>query len=377
MKLLLFFALPLFEVAASQLPEPSVIPLKAMASAVSVADLDQDGFKDLSFLSVDGPTVNLEIFWGDKRKKFEKSTVHPVGSNNQFYPGVRDTSSQVTAVADWNSDRLLDVGVAGGILLNRGNRKFQWMKIPGPTENLAPIAFVDFFGNGKIELLRGRIDGTIERCDQSQKCIGFSPAGAAFQQAKDFVVGDFDGDGKPDVVSGFRYDDPYNSYAWFSMNGWSMPTTIGGMHGVDFEVGDIDEDGLPDIVAQMTETIADFPSYTEVWKNKGGRFEKIQKLYNHDNHNEASALADFDGDGRLDYLQIGVDIPSIGLRRGDGRFLGPHNSSRQEDVGWERLPSASGIGVQCLEIDDVGPCDLVIRGRATPARSPNLLVYFR
>ncbi|OFZ00601.1 MAG: hypothetical protein A2070_10135 [Bdellovibrionales bacterium GWC1_52_8] len=336
------------------------------ASAIEAADLDGDGFTDIAAMSVSSnePTADIDLFiaWGSAKTPWTKVTQFPMGHFLRVYSATRDTSSRVIAIGDWDGNGLPDVLTSRGVLMNQGKRKFTMVAMATPTSDiLLPVALAKFAGP-RPSLVRGRVDGRIEICETPTKCQVLTATGIETYYVKDMVVADFDRDGKPDILAGLRHDDHMNSYLWLSSNRWIKPSVIANMGPVDYQVGDVNKDGLLDIVAQRTESISDFPSYTDLWLGDGrGNFAVGQTIYNHDNHNDAAYLADYNKDGCLDYLQIGVDIPSVGLRLGNCRYLGDHDPTRPSDAGWQQVPATGGIGVQCLDLNRNGSCDLIVR----------------
>jgi hypothetical protein len=198
----------------------------------------------------------------------------------------------------------------------------------------------------------------------------------------DLVSSDFDGDGNADLLFGGQWQ--ADAELRLGKDEWAEAVTIEQMSAADFEVGDIDKDGVDDVVAQREETIADFPAQTDVWLATPGaaaRFSLVQTIYNHDNHNDNSALADANGDGCLDYLHIGVDMSQVAIRFGNptaggcSSFLGEHDSSASADVGWTTFPGLSGtVGIQQLDANGDGSPEWIHRAR--PQHLPgNYAIY--
>lgn len=339
-------------------PLPERIEFVGEPSAVAVDDLDGDGCLDIALIEADAQWITLVIAWGDPEGTWSDRWTHRIRENNSVMPmwWTRDTSSQVIALGNWDGDGALDVATSTGIALNTGARNLEWHPLPGEgAEPLFPVALVDLEGNGTTWLVRTTTSGCLERCSAVDACQHFGGDPTPGGNLNDMVVGDFDHDGRPDIVAGDSRDNPRVSWLWRSGSDWHEPVSLGEMHCVDYEVGDVDDDGFPDIVAQQKEFISDFPTYTDVWISKADGFEKLQTLYNYDNHNDAAALVDIDGDGCIDYLQIGVDR-GVGLRWG--------NCTRLEEHGpraWIDVVERAGTGVQCLDITGDDQCELIIR----------------
>lgn len=339
---------------------PATLDLGGEPSAVAVADLDRDGCKDLVALTVQDRQVNLVVAWGDPEGAWSARWLRPLQGSRPYT--TRDTSSHLMALDDLDGDGWPDVLTAAGVVAGRKDRQLSFSSFPGGGANaLLPVALVKLSGSPIPVLVRATFEGGIDVC-QDGACEPLDVPYLSAMPATDLVSGDFDHDGYPDLLAGWIYEDPYTTWIWKGAGGWTVFEPVSGMHCKDLQVGDVDGDGFPDVVSQRLEYISDFPSDTDVWCSRPSGFELIQVLYNHDNHNDAAFLGQVDGAGCVDYLQIGVDIPQVGMRRGDCQYLGVHEPSREKDVGWEEIPAVQGIGVQCLDMTGDGICEIIIRG---------------
>ena len=212
-----------------------------------------------------------------------KEQVNTISGNGfqtpAFYPAGADPYS--IAVGDFNNDGKADLAVADAaspgyvtILLGNGDGTFQTAtNYPAGAYGLTSIALADFNEDGKMDLaviplgvefgpiaiLLGNGDGTFQ-----------APIiDSGFQSAGGVVVGDFNGDGKPDLAS------------------------------------------------------ADFESVLVALGNGDGTFQAASTIYGGDTYFSAVAAGDFNGDGKAD-LALGTDsLPAtvlVLLGNGNGTF---------------------------------------------------------
>ncbi len=123
---------------------------------------------------------------------------------------------------------------------------------------LTSMAVADFDGDGKPDMVSGCSDGTLntQRNTSSSGALSFAPnawanAGSSVEAV---AVGDFDGDGKPDVVSNYftggtftvkRNNSSVGNISFESALSFNIFNPTGG-YGV--AVADFDSDGKPDLV---------------------------------------------------------------------------------------------------------------------------------
>ncbi|MBC8168015.1 MAG: CRTAC1 family protein [Bryobacteraceae bacterium] len=132
----------------------------------------------------------------------------------------------------------------------------------------------------------------------------------------------------------------------------------GDRYGLGAVTADFDDDGWPDIyvACDMTASL--------LFRNRGdGTFEErgveAGVAYNYDGQLQAGmgiAVADFDGDGKLDIAKTNFsgDLPSL-FRNEDGKFF--TDVSREAGLGKQQL---LGWGIAFIDADDDGWQDLII-----------------
>jgi hypothetical protein len=207
--------------------------------SVAVGDFNGDGKPDLAVANNDYPypgTVSVLLGQGDGT--FLPAQAFPAGS----WPAS-------VAVGDFNGDGILDLAVANSIqfngtvsvLLGQGDGTFLPAQAFPAGFQPSAVAVGDFNGDGKLDLvlnngklLLGNADGTF------QAPISYGPGGFAV------AVGDFNGDAKPDlaVVAG-------TVRVLLGKGGGAFQTSnvsyVAGSYPTAVAVGDFNGDGFPDL----------------------------------------------------------------------------------------------------------------------------------
>jgi len=301
----------------------------AVVSAISVAvgAFNGDGKPDLatvtSYNPVD-PEVTVSILLGNGDGTFQAPVNYAAGSGPYS-----------VAVGDFDGDGKPDLAVAdagGGVsvLLNNGDGTFQAAVNYGAGSEPFCVAVGDFNGDGKpdlavanynngsagtVSVLPGKGDGTF------RAAVTYAAGG----WARSVAVGDFNGDGKPDLAVAHDYgvsvllgngDGTFQAaanYAW-----GSIPYSVA--------VGDFNGDGKADLA------VANFYDTVSVLLGNGDGTFQAAVNYSAGSGPYSVAVGDFNGDGKPDLAVANNNNGSAGtasvlLGNGDGTFQAAVNYS--------------------------------------------------
>ncbi|MGC9948408.1 MAG: VCBS repeat-containing protein [Bryobacteraceae bacterium] len=317
------------------------------ASPVSIAvgDLNGDGSPDLAATGFYAASVTIML---DKADGTLQSTV------DYTLPG----SGNSVAVGDFNGDGKPDLAMNGYgvlILLNNGDGTFG-PPVSYPAGD-GGVAVGDFNGDGKLDLavtdfgdgltnpgdtvsiLLGNGDGTFQ--PGVSYVVPFAPAAVA--------VADFNGDGKLDLaVASQLFDCCFPGAVAVLLgngDGTFQPavTYDVGVGPSSVAVGDFNGDGKPDLA--VTNMGSD-PGNISVLLNHGdGTFEP-QVTYAVGSNPASVAVGDFNGDGKLDLAvaNSASDWVSILPGNGNGTFQTPVNAEVGSGSGFVIAGDFNGDG---------------------------------
>jgi hypothetical protein len=300
---------------------PTQYGVSADPSYIAVSDFNGDGRFDLA-VAYTGNGYNVST---------AGAVYILLGFGDGTFVAAKDYASAGVSQlisADFNGDGKPDIGVAAppgpaaiGVYLGNGDGTFQPEIATSLTQSVG-IAAGDFNGDGKADLagifsncsngnclpgdvlvLIGKGDGTFQ--PPVEYTVGLQPYSVA--------VGDFNGDGKPDLaVSNFGA----NTVSILINNGdgtfqQHIDYPAGTLPG-SIATGDFNNDGKLDLVIVNL----DYPTMTILLGNGDGTFRSGTPV---GIAAEFIAVADFNNDGRLD-LAVTNGALSILLGNGDGTF---------------------------------------------------------
>jgi VCBS repeat protein/FG-GAP repeat protein len=307
-------ALPLF-------PNPLYAVGNLPYSVVS-ADLNGDGRPDL--ITVNNWTGDLSVLLARER--------------GEFAPEVRvavEHGSVAAATGDFNGDGKPDLVVCStdapsnlAILLGRGDGSFLPPAFVFSPGDCADIVVADFNNDHKadvamlggnylfVTVLLGKGDGTFS---------SGSGAGAVYPVSTAMAVGDFNQDGKPDLVVGMRAEDhpelTAGTVALFLGNGdgsFTPGVIVSTQSGVlDLVAADFNRDGKPDLATLNAGAIL-----SVILGRGDGTFQAPGYSSAESSVPRALIAGDFDSDNRIDLAVTDVQLNSalVFLGRGDGTF---------------------------------------------------------
>jgi uncharacterized repeat protein (TIGR01451 family) len=283
---------------------------------IYLADVNGDGKADL--VTPNSAANTISVLLGNGDGTFQPKSDYAVGAN-----------PVAITIADFNQDGKPDLAVANqsysrylSILLNRGDGTFSSatnIAMP-PGQYPANVLAADFDGNGTLDLvvnspaavgqfqltlLLGNGDGTF----QALPNVGTSCCSAAL------AAGDLNGDGNLDLVAG-GYVYLGNGNGTFSNNG-IFP---GGLAPASWVLADLNSDGNLDLIAPPNPSYG-FNGFYVFLGNGDGTFQ-APGSYPTEGGTNTLAVADINGDGKLDVItaNVGANSITIWFGAGDGTF---------------------------------------------------------
>jgi hypothetical protein len=279
--------------------------------AASSGDFNNDGKPDLAVLD---SSSGVYIYLGNGAGGF---TAKPV---------IATSGDFVTVVAgDFNSDGKLDLALGGfsgyvTIMLGNGDGTFQMSNVSTGGDNIYQLAVADINHDGKLDLvgavlfgqtspglavLVGNGDGTFS--------YNLVPTGQ-YTEPAGLAVGDFNGDGNPDVA----VSDYYGSLLLFYGNGAGTFTLLPSNYlPVQGAIGIVSSDFNGDGKADLAVVNSFNATVTTLLGNGDGTFS-TGTVTASVKAPMAVAVADFNLDGKADLVVNSTSIPSASILLGNG-----------------------------------------------------------
>ncbi len=286
------------------------------SGAFTIADLNGDGKAD--FVALGGlpdaygtATIGVEVMLSNGDGTFAPEVSYPVGSD-----------SVNVVVGDFNGDGKLDIATNNSILLGNGDGTFGPAITFGDSTLLGYVAVGDFNGDGKLDLaiahaagivdysggfsiLLGKGDGTFGAPSRRYLNLGYESA---------IHVGDFNGDGKPDLL--ITHGGTLTSLL-LGLGDGTFGAALAVAPGMDVTPGDFNGDGKLDIATSQG-----------VFLGAGDGTFAAPLAYPASNGFVPAAAGDFNGDGKLDLVGAdGMAVANFGFEplaliagAGDGTF---------------------------------------------------------
>ena len=303
---------------------PPFYPVGQAPAGAAIGDFNRDGKPDV--VTVNHSAGNVSILLNDGHGNLLPAVNYSTGP---------DLSGRSVVVGDFNGDGKLDLAATGdgpngqeiAVLLGNGDGTFQPEVSYSPnTFNSGTVTVGDFNGDGKIDLvtvgttpntnstvsvLLGRGDGTFQNAILSTlTSIGGTTSTV--------VVGDFNRDSKLDVVIETR-----GQLAFLPGKGdgtFQTNVTLFGGNPETVAAGDVNGDGLLDLVtADVAGSVSSYLS------NGDGTFQQPISSAVGISGPQTIALVDLNRDGKLDAVTGGPFPASVTvfLGQGDGTFQSP------------------------------------------------------
>jgi hypothetical protein len=316
--------------------------------SVAVGDFNGDGKLDLAVANPSSGNVSVLLGYGDGT--FQAAVSYPVGG----------CGPSAIAVGDFNGDGKLDLAVAWDlvytaayvtVLLGNGDGTFQTAVSYPVGANPSSVAVGDFNGDGKLDLAvaNSNLNGIANESSTSVSVL-LGNGDGTFQTAVNYpagtnpisvAVGDFNGDGKPDLVVA----NAYGGVTVLLGNGnGTFQTPVS--HPVDgnpnsVAVGDFNGDGKLDFAVANN---AGSYEVSVLLGNGDGTFQTAVS-YPVSAQAYSVAVGDFNGDGKLDLAVAPFsNNVSLLLGNGDGTFQTAVDYPVNGNPSSCALVSAVGVG---------------------------------
>lgn len=316
-------------------------------AGAAMADFNGDGYQDFAEIAPGG----IALVFGAPGGTFRGPELYDLGE------GLNSL-----AIADFNGDKIPDIAVNAAqsnpvILLGKGGGLFTVPATTGGISGTIPALSIftgDFNGDGKpdlmfshgipnssVSVLLGNGDGTFGS--------PVVPAIAATPTYGQATLGDFDMDGTTDIaVLDYASVDVLlgERDGTFQV----LPNSLPGLlpsNGI--AAGDFNNDGKPDLI--FTQDSSD-PLQTLIG-NGNGTFTPGQQLPCQD-FPQQIAVADLNGDGNQDIIVLEkfIDLAQIYLGNGNGTFQAPINLQLQREYGELAVADMNGDGKPDLVLSD-------------------------
>ena len=308
-------------------------------TSIAVGDFNGDGKADVSL----GGDHGVSVLLGKGDGTFQSARIYAPGGD-------------IVALSDFNADGNTDIVDYGwGLLIGSGDGTFQLMGATGG------IAVGDFNGDGRADLVSqsgmrivngtlisnigaylGNGDGTF------QSTTSYVLGGQSFVGA----VGDFNGDGKPDlIVSGQRV-----SVLLGNGDGTFQPPMYPSMFGNGYLVtSDFNEDGKMDLAI-----VSAYSGVSVFLGNGDGTFQGGPNIVG---GASSAAIGDFNGDGKPDLAVVGASGLSV-LLGADAMRLAFTAQPANSIAGITMLPVL-------VQVEDVNGNPVVTGGSVTLTSIPS------
>ncbi len=292
------------------------------SSAVAWGDMDNDGKPDLLLTGLTGIDANnFPIFVSQVWRNLGNGTFTNL---NVPLPGV-DTGA--VAWGDFDNDGWFDILITGymrtgpvsQVWRNLGNGSFSNINATLTSVLYSSVARADFDGDGAVDILltgttNGFLGGAISQVWRNLGQGTFTNLNVTLPAVSQgsVAVADYDADGRPDIlITGYSSAGPI-AQVWRNRGGGSFSNlnlSLPGVYQSSVAWADFDNDGKLDFV--LTGSDSNSVPISQVWRNTGnGAFTNFLAALPGVRSGSA-AWGDFDNDGKLDLVLTGLSSNSV------------------------------------------------------------------
>jgi len=341
----------------------------ANITAAAVGDFDGDSKLDLAVTH--GTTNTVSILLGSGSGTFASVASLPVG-----------TAPKSTAVGDFNGDGILDLVTANNhtaarslsLLLGNGDGTFAAAVSIGVGEIPMTVVVGDFDNDGDLDLActnQLAFNVSIFLNDGAGNFSGGTHF-AAGRRPTTMQTGDFNGDGVLDLAVANTFSNDVSILlgqgdgTFQTQQLYNPGLILVGQLPQALAIGDLNGDGQLDLVTANSTLAVNPPHSVSVLLGRGdGSFQENRGFAAGDAP-APLAVADFNGDGRLDVIvpNVGSNDISVLLGLADGTF----QSQQRFTVG--DTPSSAVVG----DFNGDGRLDLAVPNSGTTSRSISILL---